>query len=180
MMLRHSRRFASTGAKPLAEDIARKIAHELRSSPAALASIDQLGVGHFGAAQLAKYALARSLIHSQYAGCTLDPPRPASLTANGLSPADERLIRAVAALEEMASRRDGRMIPPRFDPSALNLSNKQERTLLTSFLTHVARGDEDALDAPELLARWRYAPCAFARMCWVLAESVFAPLLLLL
>lgn len=167
-MIQRLRRLSGVAARPLAEDLARKIAHELRASSAALASVDQLGVGHLGTVQLAKYTLARALIQSQRAGCSLYPPRPAAQTPNGLSPADERLIRAVAALEEMSARRapkagaSSASAPDagagKASPALLTAANKADRTFLMSFLADVLHSSAEPMDAAQLLARWRYAP----------------------
>lgn len=165
-MLRHVRRLSGVAGKPLAEDLARRVAHELRASSAALASIDQLGVGHFGTVQLAKYALARTLIQAQQAGCSLYPPRPAARTPSGLSPADERLIRAIAALEEASASRASRAgaganlasgaAAGNVAMPALTATSKVDRTFLMSFLADIFHNQDAPLDASQLLARWRY------------------------
>ncbi|KAG8463000.1 hypothetical protein KFE25_001773 [Diacronema lutheri] len=165
-MLRGVRRLSGTAAKPFAEDLARKIAHELRASPAALASIEQLGVEQLGPARLAKYVLARALVQSQGTGCSLYPPRPEALTPNGMSPADELLIRAVAALEEQAASRGasasagpataaGPDVAAVATSPMLTAANKASRTFLMSFLEDAIRAGGGTFDAPQLLARWR-------------------------
>jgi hypothetical protein len=150
-----TRRLASSGTNLLAEDIARKIAHEVRASPTALSSLDQLGVDQLGPVQLAKYALARALIQTESAGASLYPPRPAEQTANGLSPADERLIRVVASLEELAGRRDARVVQPPVNASALTPATKADRVLVSAFVRNVASAPASSLDAAGLLSRWR-------------------------
>ncbi|KAJ1639554.1 hypothetical protein T492DRAFT_935838 [Pavlovales sp. CCMP2436] len=153
-MLRQLRRFRHADARPLAEDLARKIAHELRASESALKSVEQLGVERVGTVALAKYAFSRALIQSQNAGCSLYTLAPAAQTASGLAEPDERLIRAVAALEEAAASKDGQM--KQGSGRGLTAANKSNRTFLASFLSDVVlNGEGGPAGAPALLSRWR-------------------------
>mmetsp|Transcript_21055 Transcript_21055/g.56688 ORF Transcript_21055/g.56688 Transcript_21055/m.56688 type:complete len:218 (+) Transcript_21055:13-666(+) len=143
---------SSRGGKNVAEDMARKIVHELRSAREPFPSVEELGEMRAAPAQLAKYALSRALLHHQGAGAAIHVQTPRAATDETLAPADELLVRAVGILEKERAARPTSSAAPLSAPST-----KTERQRLAALLHQLAATSTgaDAPDAQQVLSAWR-------------------------
>lgn len=157
MLMRVSRRWCSSGTPALAEELARKIAQQVRLNAEVSPNVEWFAKHPDGPAPLASYMLSRMLIRSQYAGVALNAQRPPS-ELSGVEAVDERLVRAISLLEQ-----HGEALEP---PAAHDLSpeTKMERRALADLLVQAIASGRSAEELDSLVAEWR---CARVLACRV-------------